>query len=189
MSLFSLSRSVARGAAIAAVFMAVVAAGFWVAPQPAEAARADDAFLARMDGQWRGNGRVRPSPTAGRERVSCRMDASWNASGKRLKMNMKCKGVDVEFSSSGFLVALSRPNVYEGQWRAGGGIGQASVAGRRRGNSLTLTLTSRDPKSGESVRSTVVIRLGNGRITNIVRSVDPDTNRRFEVLSLTLRKR
>jgi hypothetical protein len=157
---------------------------------PLRAAASDDAFLKRIAGEWRGNGRVRVSAGAARERVSCQMTASWQDGSRRLSMNFDCRGVDFEFASSGFLTSLQQNNYIEGQWRGGGRVGQSTVIGRRNGNSVSLTVTSRDAHTGEQLTGTFTLRLSNSdnKLVNTIRGEDSDTGQQYTVLSLTMRR-
>ena len=157
---------------------------------PAVAGKADSSLLERLAGSWKGRGKLKPTPTAKSETVSCRMEGTWNAGSKSLSLDMSCKGVDVSFSSSGFLRVLQGRNAVEGRWNGGGGIGKTAVVGRWSGNSLSLTLTSSDIKSGTAVRSSVSLRLAGGgrKLSNSVTSRDRETGRNYQVLSLSMRK-
>ena len=182
-------------------FQVLVRIGLWVSVaiaailamswDQADADKADEAFLERLAGDWKGKGKLRPSATAKVEPVSCRMSASWDGSSSRsLSLSMKCRGVDVSFSSSGFLQTLKKNNAVEGRWNGTNGIGNTSVFGRRSGDALNLTLTSQDAKSGKTVTSSVSMRLtGGGRsLSNSVTSQDRDTGKNFQILSLSMKK-
>ncbi len=156
---------------------------------PSFAGTADNEMLQRLVGEWRGNGRVRKSPDAERERVSCRMTATWDSSSERLSMDYDCRGTDFEFSSSGFLSSLDRNSYITGQWRAGG-YGQASVSGRRTGTSLELELTTNDTRTGEDTLSSLSMELSGegGQLTNTITSENRATRQPYTILSLTLSK-
>lgn len=177
------------GVVSAILAFALAAALIPYGPAPGVAGTADDAFLERMAGEWRGDGRVRERAGDARERVSCRMTASWSSSSGRLSMDFDCRGTDFEFSSSGFLNSLDRNSYISGLWRAGS-YGQASVSGRRTGNLLSLELSSQDSRTGEEVLNSLSMQLsGDGsRLVNIITSEDRETRQRFTVLTLTLRK-
>lgn len=163
---------------------------FGLAPDKAIAGSADEAFLKSLAGEWKGRGKLRPSVSAKLEPVSCRMSANWDGGSKSLSLSMNCRGVDVKFSSSGFLQMLQKNNAVEGRWTGSNGIGKTSVFGRRSGNALSLTLTSQDVKSGDTVTSSVSMRLsGGGRaLNNSVMSRDRDSGKNFQILSLSLKK-
>ena len=167
-----------------------IAFGLGASVPPAIAGPSDGGLLEQLAGSWKGRGKLRPTATSKTEAVSCRMEGTWNAGAKSLSLDMSCKGVDVTFSSSGFLRVLQGRNAVEGRWNGGGGIGNTSVFGRWSGNALSLTLTSRDVKSGTAVRSSVSLRLAGGgrKLSNSVTSQDRDTGKNFQVLSLSMRK-
>lgn len=152
------------------------------------AGTADEAFLKKLAGTWKGRGRLRPNATAKAEPVSCRMSATW--SGKSLSVNMNCRGVDVNFSSSGVLQPGKRNNAVQGRWSGAFGLGSANVFGSRNGNALSFSLSTKDRKSGRTVRSSVYMQLaGNGRrLSNSVNSQDGKTGRSFQLLSLAMKK-
>lgn len=185
--LFGKSPPLMRSGLAALTAMAMV---FGFNSDRAVAGKADEAFLERLAGEWKGRGKLRPTATAKVEPVSCRMTASWDGSSRSLSLRMKCRGVDVNFSSSGFLQTLKRNNAVEGRWNGSNGIGNTSVFGKRSGDALNLTLTSQDAKSGETVTSRVSMRLtGGGRaLSNSVTLQDRDTGKNFQVLSLSLKK-
>ena len=156
----------------------------------ANAGSADEAFLQRLAGSWKGRGKMRPNSTAKLEPVSCRMSATWNGGSKSLRLSMNCRGVDVNFSSSGVLKTQGRNNVVLGSWSGALGLGGANISGRRSGNALSLTMTTQDRKTGKPIRNSVYLRLsGNGqRLSNSVNSQDGKTGRTFRFLTLSMRR-
>jgi hypothetical protein len=179
--------SKAFAAALASVAMLAFAVG--LDGRHAAAGIADDAFLQSIAGDWRGSGRARARIDAERERVNCRLEALWDEDWRRLSMNFDCRGIDFEFSSSGFLASLPRDTYLEGQWRGTGRVGQADVFGQRDGSALALTLTSRDERSGEETVSMLSIELSEtGELVNVISAVDRTTQQEFDMLSLVMRR-
>ena len=156
----------------------------------AHAGPGDDAFLANLAGSWKGKGRVKPTVDAKAESVSCRMKSTWDDGSNSLSIDMKCRGVDFDFSSSGFLRTLKRNNVVEGRWSGTAGVGRTSVHGTRSGNTLKLTLINQDAKSGKSVSGSVSMQLsGSGKsLSNVVHAKDRDSGKNYKVLSLSMKK-
>lgn len=156
----------------------------------AAAGVADEAFLQKLAGSWKGRGKMRPNSTAKLEPVSCRMSATWNGGAKALNLSMNCRGVDVNFSSTGVLKTAQAKNAIRGRWSGALGIGGTDVFGRRIGNSLSLTMTTKDDDTGRTIRSSVYLQLsGNGQLlSNSVNSQDGKTGRTFRFLSLSMRR-
>ena len=156
----------------------------------ARAGAADEAFLQKLVGSWKGRGKMRPNATAKAEPVACRMSATWNGGSKSLSLNMNCRGVDVNFSSTGVLRTAQSGNAIQGNMSGALGFGGTSVYGRRSGNSLRLSMTTKDNETGKTIRSSVSLRLsGNGRLlSNSVNSQDGKTGRTFRFLTLSMRK-
>ncbi|MGI9413300.1 MAG: hypothetical protein ACR2PM_06515 [Hyphomicrobiales bacterium] len=157
---------------------------------PAYAGPADDAFLKSLAGEWKGKGKLKPTVTAKVERVSCRMNSTWDGGSNSLSIKMTCRGVDIDFSSSGFLRTLKRNNVVEGRWTGTAGVGRTSVLGKRNGNTLNLTLTNHDAKSGKSISGSVSMQLSGGghALSNTVHGKDRDSGKNFRILSLSMKK-
>ena len=178
-------RNLARLAVCGAI---VLAPG--LVPGTAHAGPGDDAFLENLAGEWKGKGKVKPTVSAKAESVSCRMKSTWDDGSSSLSINMKCRGVDFDFSSSGFLRTLKRDNVVEGRWSGTAGVGRTSVHGTRNGNTLKLTLTNQDAKSGKSVSGSVSMQLsGSGKaLSNVVLAKDRDSGKNYKVLSLSMKK-
>ncbi len=172
-------------AAVAALFVVLNVSG-----TAATAGVADEAFLQKLVGSWKGRGKMRPNATAKVEPVSCRMSATWNGGAKSLNLSMNCRGVDVNFSSSGVLKTAKANNAIRGNWSGALGIGGASVLGRRSGNALSLSMTTKDRETGRTIRNKVYLQLsGNGqRLSNSVNSQDGKTGRTFKFLSLSMRR-
>lgn len=161
-----------------------------IAAETAHAGPGDDAFLANLAGSWKGKGRVKPTVDAKAESVSCRMKSTWDDGSSSLSIDMKCRGVDFDFSSSGFLRTLKRDNVVEGRWSGTAGVGRTSVHGTRNGNTLKLTLINQDAKSGKSVSGSVSMQLsGSGKsLSNVVHAKDRASGKNYKVLSLSMKK-
>jgi hypothetical protein len=184
-SVAGLLRAAAGLIAVAAI---VVASS--VGTTSAAAGAADDAFLQRLAGSWKGKGQMRPNSTAKVEPVSCRMSATWNGGAKSLRLSMNCRGIDVNFSSTSVLRTVQASNAIHGSWSGALGIGGTSVSGRRSGNSLALSMTTKDKDTGRTIRSKVYLQLsGNGRLlSNSVSSQDGKTGATFRLLSLSMQK-
>ncbi len=156
----------------------------------AHASAKDEVFLQSLAGSWKGRGQMRPNATAKAEAVSCRLSATWNGGAKSLSLNMNCRGVDVNFSSTGVLRTAQTGNAIQGNMSGTLGFGGTSVYGRRSGNSLRLNMTTKDSETGKTIRSSVSLQLsGNGKLlSNSVNSQDGKTGRTFRFLSLSMRK-
>lgn len=181
-------RNIRQVAGCAAAVMLVI--GTVGAGTPVRAGAADEAFLQKLVGSWKGRGKMRPNATAKAEPVSCRMSATWNGGAKSLSLNMNCRGVDVNFSSTGVLRPAQSGNTIQGNMSGALGFGGTSVYGRRSGNSLRLSMTTKDNETGRTIRSSVSLQLsGNGKLlSNSINSQDGKTGRTFRFLTLSMRK-
>ena len=182
------TRTVKLAAGCAAALMLMI--GTTGTGTTARAGAADEAFLQQLVGSWKGRGQMRPNATAKAEPVACRMSASWSGGAKSLSLNMNCRGVDVNFSSTGVLRTAQSSNAIQGNLSGALGFGGTSVYGRRSGNTLLLSMTTKDNKTGRTIRSSVSLQLsGNGqRLSNSVNSQDGKTGRTFRFLTLSMRK-
>ena len=64
------------------------------------------------------------------------------------------------------------------------------VDGKRNGNTLSLTLTNHDAKSGKSISGSVSMQLSGGghALSNTVHAKDRDSGKKFRILSLSMKK-
>lgn len=141
-----------------------------------------DTLLKSMIGKWQGAGIVRQGSKSQDETLRCRTINVWAAGKKLMKMTLLCIGVDYRFQAVGFLGRSG--SQYRGDWDTTFGR-SATVAGKRRGTGLVLTLT---PKTAKTSASTLQISLAGKQMTNTLTRRDRDTGNTYTAFSATLQK-
>ena len=154
-------------AAVLSVIAVLAASG-----QPGSAATDETAYLQRFSGSWTGSGSVQRKAEEGPKRVRCRVKGS--PSQTALSMSGTCRAALVFTREIGVEVrADPGSGRYSGTY-TGASIGPASVSGRRRGDTVTLTITWPKPVNGDTKATMTIRNDGTGRLSIAVTDNMPD---------------
>lgn len=169
-----------RSRAMKNIILAILAGGALISLIPN--ASADDAqFLTSLQGRYEGSGKVRLRTNLGPINVICSFRSS--ATTRSLSLDGKCRGLLVVSRTVGAKL-IRNGSAYKGSY-VGAGSGPAKLSGKRIGNSLkliinwateingdrraqlsvakagarglTLTTTDKDPLSGKSVVTSMIV--------------------------------
>ncbi len=110
---------------------------------------ADDPLLARLAGDWVGNGTVRTSVTAEPERVFCRITSRLVDDGTALQQTGRC-GLATSTGSVDGKITARGGGRYDGTLQSLASQGPTTLSGRARGSSLVLRSEFTDARTGES---------------------------------------
>ncbi|MEX0696830.1 MAG: hypothetical protein WD099_04750 [Dongiaceae bacterium] len=138
------------------------------------AAAQEDAFLARLVGDWIGRGAMRTSPQAEPERVFCKIANTLIADGRTLQQKGRCSLASNSGAIDGTIAAMGS-NLYGGTLNSLASRGPTTIAGSASANRLELNAEFVDSFDGEPARAMIVIDLvagGGYRLTST--RVDPD---------------
>jgi hypothetical protein len=133
----------------------------------AGAAAVDDAFLARLVGDWTGRGTMKTSADAEPERVYCKVTNALADAGQALEQTGRCSLASNSGPIDGTIAAMGS-GLYGGTLSSLASRGPAQIAGSLSGDRLELNADFIDTLGGEAARSVIVIDfVGNGyRLTS-----------------------
>ena len=127
-----------------------------VAASAAQAA--EDAFLARLVGEWIGRGAMRTSPAAEPERVYCKVANTLSDDGRSLRQKGRCSLASTTGPIDGVIAAMGA-GLYGGALNSLASKGAATIAGSGSGDRLELNAEFIDTFDGKPARSVIVIEL------------------------------
>lgn len=130
-------------------------------------AAAEDAFLARLVGDWTGRGMMKTSADAEAERVYCKVTNALADGGQALEQTGRCSLASNTGAIDGTIAAMGS-GLYGGTLSSLASRGPAQIAGSLTGERLELNADFIDTLGGEAARSIIVIDfVGNGyRLTS-----------------------
>jgi hypothetical protein len=156
------ARRIARlGAALA--FLAIGAGS---------ALAADDALLARLAGEWIGNGTVKLNPKAAPEKIYCRIVGTL-VGGTTIEQKGRCSVA----SNSGALATIITAHGggrYRGTMKAPS-LGTADLSGSASGGKLQLTATYLDGKTKEQRQANVTMNVADAAYRVITSGTGADS--------------
>lgn len=119
--------------------------------------------LLSLGGEWAGTGWASRGPDAPRERVRCRLTNRVDHAQGRLSVSGRCAAPGRRFDLSGRMTAEG--GRLSGRWSNPFGAGVADVAGRSRGQTMTLSFRGRDPDTGERFKGQMRWTVGDDRFS------------------------
>jgi hypothetical protein len=128
-------------------------------PVPSQAAEWD--FLSRFEGSFSGGGTVQRSAKENPNQVTCTM------TGQPSESSISMSGQCGAFIFSKQIGAKLRFDPSSGRYTGtyvGSSIGPAKLSGRRRGDSIVLTITWPQPVNGDTKAIMTIRNSGNGRL-------------------------
>ena len=142
-----------RAAAVAFVIASVSM------PIPSQAAEWD--FLSRFEGSFSGGGTVQRSAQENPNQVTCTMTGQ--PSENSISMNGECGAFIFSKQIGADLRFDAKSGRYTGTY-TGSSIGPAKLSGKRRGDSIVLTITWPQPVNGDTKATMTIRNSGNGRL-------------------------
>lgn len=144
---------------------------------------AEREFLQRFDGSFSGKGVVHLSSLKGPNQVSCTLVGQPSETG--ISIAGKCGiggfsktvGADLQYSSS--------TGRYTGTY-VGASVGAASLSGKRKGDSVVLTITWPRPVNGDTKATMTIRNSGNGHLAITVTDELEPGGARAKVTQLAL---
>jgi hypothetical protein len=139
-------------------------------------------FLKSLDGQWSGDGMVKIRTNRDPINVTCnfRSDGSEAA----LSLDGKCRGLLI-VSRSISADLKTDGGRYRGQY-LGAGTGPASLAGKRAGNQINLTIRWAKEVNGDRRAELKVRKVGDNGMTLTTVDVDPQSGKRVVTSEINL---
>jgi hypothetical protein len=119
-------------------------------------------FLERFDGSWSGGGTVQRRVDEGPRNVSCRLRGS--SSANSLSISGTCRAAVIFTRQIGVDVTVNSSGRYRGTY-TGSTIGPAALSGRRRGDTVTFTITWPKPVFGDTKGTMSVSNGGQGQLS------------------------
>ena len=163
----------------AAATAVVLAAFCFSAPSGA----AEREFLKRFDGSFSGGGTVHLSAAKGINQVSCTLVGQPSESG--ISISGKCGVAGFNKTVSANLRYNASTGRYSGTY-VGASVGAAGLAGRRKGNSVVLTITWPRPVNGDTKATMTISNSGNGHLAITVTDELEPGGARAKVTQLAL---
>ena len=130
-----------------------------VISSPAVAAEAD--FLMRFAGSFSGGGTVQRNAEEGPAEVSCTLTGQPSTTG--ISMSGKCGAFIFSKQIRADLTFDEASGRYSGTY-VGSSIGAAKLSGKRKGNSVVLTITWPAPVNGDTKATMTIHNSGNGQL-------------------------
>ena len=137
----------------------LLAVGAAVASGPTAAAEAD--FLMRFAGSFSGGGTVQRNADEGPSQVSCTLTGQPSETG--ISMSGNCGAFIFSKQIRADLTFDETSGRYSGTY-VGSSIGAARLSGKRKGNSVVLTITWPAPVNGDTKATMTIHNSGNGSL-------------------------
>jgi hypothetical protein len=118
-------------------------------------------FLSRFEGSFSGGGTVQRSAKENPNQVTCTMTGQ--PSETTISMNGKCGAFIFSRQISAKLRFDPSSGRYTGTY-TGSSIGPAGLSGKRRGDSIVLTITWPQPVNGDTKATMTIRNSGNGQL-------------------------
>ncbi|WP_026381251.1 hypothetical protein [Afifella pfennigii] len=130
------------------------------------AAAAEENFIDRFDGAWGGGGVVIEDEESGPTKVNCSLRGE--GEGNEIKVSGRCRAYAI-FSRKVAVNVRYQPGsgTYTGTY-TGSPAGVARLSGKRRGDTVSLTLTWPKEVMGDTRASMSITNDGNGRVRVLV---------------------
>jgi len=127
---------------------------------------AEEGFINRFDGVWGGGGMVIEDEDSGPTKVNCSLDGK--GEGNEISVAGNCRAYAI-FSRKVAVNVRYQPETdsYVGTY-AGSPVGVARLAGKRRGDTVNLTMTWPKEVMGDTKASMSITNPGNGRVRVLV---------------------
>ncbi|MEM7303653.1 MAG: DUF1579 family protein [Pseudomonadota bacterium] len=156
-------------------------------PNNAQAAGAK-AFLEKMQGKWRGRGKVKATPTAKSRRVNCTITGTLNEGTRKLENAGLCATAQGRQRVSGSIGYSADGSKIAGVFfRQSGDVQVTKSRGTVSGNTLLLTSTLVGARAGRLVRTRTTVKLSGSKKFTI--SVSANEGKGWENLgSISFRK-
>ena len=118
-------------------------------------------MLARLAGEWTGNGTFRQSAEAAPERIFCKVTNTLTENGAALQQKGRCSVASNSGPIDG-LIKADGGGKYSGTLNSLASDGPAALAGTGSGGKLILETTFVDARSHEPAKSVTTMELGPG---------------------------
>ena len=116
---------------------------------------ADEEFIKRFDGSFAGGGQVRLGEST--HNISCKLSGATTASSINIGGTCSASIVSRKISAN---LTVGKNGVYSGTY-TGAKVGPASVTGRRKGDSVVLTVKWPAPVNGDTSATMILTNSGN----------------------------
>lgn len=166
------------------VTLAIVAAGLALT-HTYSAAASEEQFLTSLKGQYEGTGQVRLRTNKGPINVSCSFRSTTTSS--TLSLNGKCRGL-VVVSRTIKADLTSKAGAYRGSY-IGAGSGPATLAGKRSGKALNLTIRWAKEINGDRQARLSVAKSGSRGLTLTTTDLDPTTGKAVVTSKIVLQRK
>lgn len=163
----------------AAAFAIAAAAAFFSIPSQA----AEWDFLSRFEGSFSGGGTVQRNAQESPNQVTCTFTGQPSEAG--VTMSGECGAFIFSKQISAVLRFDPASGRYSGTY-TGSSIGPAGLSGKRRGDSIVLTITWPQPVNGDTKAVMTIRNSGNGRLAITVTDELVPGGKRSPVTQLAL---
>jgi hypothetical protein len=127
---------------------------------PATALAADDPILAKLVGEWTGNGTFRQSAQAAPERIFCKVTNTLSENGSALTQKGRCSVASNSGPIDG-LIKADGAGKYSGTLKSLASDGPAALSGSGSGGRLTLETAFIDARTHEPAKSLTTMELSS----------------------------
>ena len=158
-----------------------LALGAFLAAAPAQSQEAD--FLSRFEGKFSGSGKVSRNETENPTTVRCTMKGQVSAN--TVSMSGTCRAAVIFSRKISAQLRVDESGNYTGTY-IGSSIGPARLSGKRRGDSVNLTITWPKPVRGDTTAQMTIRNSGSGQLAITITDEVPAGGPRAQVSSLSL---
>ncbi|WP_411034054.1 hypothetical protein [Shinella sp. BYT-45] len=145
----------------------------------------EEQFLNTLEGQYEGQGRVRLRTDKAPIDVSCTFNSE--TSSGSLSLNGRCRGLLVVSRAVGADLQI-KGNTYRGSY-LGAGSGPASLSGKRKGNTLNLTIRWAKEINGDRRANLSVAKVGDSGLTLTTTDKDPASGKTIVTSEIVLQRK
>lgn len=145
----------------------------------------EEQFLSSLKGQYEGKGQVRLRTNRGPISVSCSFRST--ATPTALSLDGKCRGL-VVVSRTVKAELTTKAGAYKGSY-IGAGSGPATLAGRRNGNALNLTIRWAKEINGDRLAQLSVAKTGTRGLTLTTTDSDPASGKAVVTSKIILQRK
>lgn len=152
---------------------------------PSAAIASEARFLASIEGRYQGRGEVRLRTNKAPIIVSCTFDSTTTATS--LTLEGRCRGLVIFSRSLGADLSV-RGSAYRGSY-VGAGSGPASLTGRRRGETLHLSIRWAKAVNGDRSANLAVARVAAKGLRLTTTDKDPRSGKTVVTSEIVLRRK
>ncbi len=166
------------------ISMAILA-GSLTLMHASQSAAGEEQFLDSLEGQYEGKGQVRLRTNRGPISVTCSFRST--ATANSLSLDGRCRGLVVVSRSVGAKLTHNG-NSYKGSY-IGAGSGPATLAGKRQGNALHLTINWAKEINGDRRAQLSVAKAGASGLTLTTTDKDPASGKPVVTSKIVLQRK